>query len=112
MGLIGFNRTRKPNGFNFIPRYYDAAKEDLNNRLGRYSDPEKLKSLTDEERVELAKNRIKMSLQNKSKNYSEDKSQEKNSNKRLLIIIFVLFFIAFLILQSSSILSIVSKVSQ
>jgi len=112
MGLIGFNRARKPNGFTFIPRYYNAAKEDLDNRLGRFIDPEKTKSLTEEERIELAKSRIKMSLQSKTKKYVTDKSQEKNSNKRLLIIIVVLFMLAYLILQSGSILSFVSKVSQ
>jgi hypothetical protein len=112
MGLIGFNRTRRPNGFTYIPRYYDAAKEDLDNRLGRFMDPEKTKSMTNEERIELTKSRIKMSLQNKTKKYATDKSQEKSSNKRLLIIIVTLFIIAYLILQSGSIISFVSKVSQ
>ena len=55
MSLFGFNKGAKHRKFDYIPRFYDPAKEELEERLQKYDDKEV-------DRTELAKTRIKHGL--------------------------------------------------
>ena len=54
---FGFGKRPKPRKFDFIPRYYDPDKEELESRLAQYKD-----EMNEEER---AKHRIRTGLRNK-----------------------------------------------
>ncbi len=96
MSFFGFNKRAKHRRFDFIPRYYDADKEELQNRLKQYEGKEL-------DQTELAKNRIKSGLRTKYRVDEGYKSQQKSkSNRTLLYVIVTLVLITFLILRSDS----------
>ena len=105
MGIFKFNRIPKHQKFNYIPRYYDAAKEDLEERVriasGQASDPE------------VAKARIKSGLRRRYSGKMEDtRAATRKSNIRLLLIIGILAMGAYLFLQSPSVQRMVEAFTQ
>jgi hypothetical protein len=54
---IGFGNRVKPKSFGFVPRYYDPAKEELEERIKKYKPTEDTS-----DNVENMKNRIKSGL--------------------------------------------------
>ena len=97
MALFGNNRPRHKK-FGYNPRYYDPAKEALQERIKAYGDNQGIDS------AELAKDRIRSGLRSKS-GYAEGyRTQEvKKSNTTLLMVIAVLSIVTYLILSSSKI---------
>jgi len=100
---FGFGKRPKPRKFDFIPRYYDPDKEELESRLAQYKD-----EMNEEER---AKHRIRTGLRNKYYGDSEFRSsQVKKSNLRLVYIIIILAFITYLILRSDRLIRIIEAI--
>lgn len=101
---FGFGKRPKPRRFDYIPRYYDEAKEELQNRLDKYDE-----SISKEE---MAKHRIRSGLRNK---YYADpayrKGQVNKSNLRLVYIIIILFFVTYLIIKSERFVRIIESLS-
>ncbi|HMQ08602.1 MAG TPA: hypothetical protein PKC30_14985 [Saprospiraceae bacterium] len=96
MGFLKFNRVPKHRKFEYIPRYYDPKKEELDKIVDSY----KLKNDSDATRE-----RIRSGLRNKYRgDQSYKKSQNRSSNIRLASIIILLFFISYMILRSETIL--------
>jgi len=93
MGGIGFGKRPQPRKFDYLPRFYDPIKEDLENRIGAYKEDNKEAQLKD---------RIKQGLRQR---YNSDvgsyrTNQVKRSNMRLLYIIGILIMAAYLLLKS------------
>lgn len=98
---IGFGNRVKPKTFEYIPRYYDEAKEELKQRLSMYDD-----SVNEEQSMEQIKGRIKSGL--RMKHYGDPSvraTATKQSNFRLVIIIATLFMVTYLIMSSDKILN-------
>lgn len=94
MGGIGFGKRPQPRKFDYLPRFYDPIKEDLENRIGSYKDEKKEDQLKD---------RIKQGLRQRynSDTGSYRSNQVKRSNLRLLYIIGILILAAYLLLKSN-----------
>jgi len=103
MSLFGFNKRAKHRTFDYIPRFYDKDKEELEKRVQQYSDQEV-------DPAELAKFRIKSGLRTK---YRVDEGyrsmQKKRSNKTLLYVISILLFLSFLILKTSNFVEVIEN---
>lgn len=86
MSLFGFGKRPKHRSFDYVPRYYDAEKEDLQNRLSTY-DPD---SGDDVGNVKL---RLKGSFKKPiGKTYETDayKAALKRSNRIVLVVALIL----------------------
>ena len=95
MSFLKFNKRPKHKKFDYIPRYYDPQKEELEKIVDAYKDTNDASA---------AKNRIRSGLRSKYRGDSSYKrAQERSANIRLISIIFVLFLIAYLILKSDTI---------
>jgi len=95
MSFLKFNKRPKHKRFDFIPRYYDPKKEELDTIVGAYKDKND---------TTITKERIKSGLRSRYRGDSAYKrSQERSANIRLISIIIVLFLLAYLILQSDTI---------
>ncbi len=93
MGFLGFGKRTKHRSFDYIPRYYDPEKEELQERLRRYKSTE---STADNNNTELAKQRIRGGFRRNSRASSEaTKIANKKSNMRLLMIIATLLLITY-----------------
>ena len=93
---FGWGGKVKPRRFDFIPRYYDEEKEDLQSRLEKYDEGEH-----SEERT---KHRIRQGIRQKYNGDLSYRSREvRKSNLRLVYIIVVLFFVSYMILKSDKI---------
>lgn len=88
MGIPSFFRTPKPKPFNYIPRYYDEQKEDLEERIRTI---EREMGVNKGEAYRPTIRRGQMS------NYFRRKQRrvQKQSNIRLVIIILILLFISY-----------------
>jgi hypothetical protein len=99
MGFISFNKTPKHQRFNYIPRYYDADKEDLDERVrlakGEAGD------------ADLAKSRIRSGFKRRSRAGSTSNSAK--SAIRLFLIIAILVLFTYMILTSDSILNLIES---
>jgi hypothetical protein len=105
---IGFGSKIKPRTFDFVPRYYDPAKEELQERLKKYEG-----TSTQEGDLENLKSRIRTNL--RMKHYGDANlrsSQVAKSNIRLLYIIIVLGLAAYLLLSSNKIISLLEAFTQ
>jgi len=92
---FGFGGKVKPRKFDFIPRYYDEMKDDLDSRLDRF------KEESEQERV---KHRIRQGIRQKFNADNTYRTREvRKSNLRLVYIIIVLFLVAYMILKSDKI---------
>lgn len=98
MSLFGFNKRPIYRKFEYIPRYYDPAKEELEERLKKYE------GVTD--KSELAKSKIKSGLRSKYRVDAEYQSKVKSaSNKKLFIIIGLLSIISYWVLTTESVIN-------
>lgn len=90
MAIPSFFRTYKPKQFNYIPRYYDEHKEDLEERI---------RSIDRELGVKEGKAYRPTIRKGQMSNYFRRKKRkaQKQSNIRLIIILLVLFFISYLL---------------
>lgn len=107
-------KTRDPRGFNFVPQHYDAAKEELAERLAKYKTDEakEEKELTPEQIVANARNNIRGGFRAKQRGvFNTNAPKNNSSNKRLLYIIFALCIISYLILRSDMLLRMVQRIS-
>jgi len=90
---IGFGKRPNPRKFDYIPRYFDPVKEDLEQRIGHYKEGNSSK--------EEVKDRIKNRLRQR---YNMDEGTRskavKRSNMRLLYIIGILVLISVKVLNS------------
>jgi hypothetical protein len=93
---FGFGGKIKPRKFDFVPRYYDEIKDNIETRLGKPDE-----ELGSKERL---KERIKFGMRQK---YYADKSlrtkEVRKSNIRLLYVFIVLIFVCYMILKSDKI---------
>ena len=90
MALPGFFKINKHKEFNFIPRYYDSQKENLDKRI---------KSIEQEMGVkegEAYRPTIRKGQMTNYFNRKKGKAQ-KQSNIRLIIIVIVLFLISYVL---------------
>ena len=91
MGFLNFGKRIKNRSFDYIPRYYDQDKEELEKRLKRYKPTEGS--------TELAKERIKGGFRRKYQVKDEYTSKtQKRSNRILLITLVVLLFVTYIFL--------------
>lgn len=96
MGFIKFNKVPRHKRFDYIPRYYDPKKEELEKIVDSYKK-------TDD--VEATRERIRSGLKNKYRgDQGYRRSQQRSSNIRLISIILILFLVSYLILRSETIL--------
>ncbi|NNE27366.1 MAG: hypothetical protein HKN09_11030 [Saprospiraceae bacterium] len=99
---FGFGKRPKPRRFDYIPRFYDEAKEELEDRIKSYSG-----ELSEEDK---AKHRISSGLRNKYYGDPKYRSRQVNkSNLRLVYIIIILFFVTYLILKSEGFLKMIDS---
>jgi hypothetical protein len=93
MKFSGLGRVPKHRKFDYVPRYYDADKEELEKRLNRYN--------ADTDDKTAMKDRITHGFR---QGYLGDdnyrKSLAKKSNLRLLYIVVILVLITYLFLTS------------
>jgi len=93
MAIFKFLHTPKPKSYQYKPRYYDANKEDLENRL------QKARSSSDPDNPEAMKERISRGFKQKFRQDQKfRKKQTKNSNIRLAVTIVILFFLTYILL--------------
>lgn len=98
MGLFGKDKRHKPRGFDYIPRYYDAEKEERENLLRRYRNDG-----NDNVDAEVLKDRVRLGL--KSRYGSQPglaRRAGKKTNLRVLMIIVLLAFISYLFIRTGS----------
>jgi hypothetical protein len=95
MSFLKFNKRPKHKRFDYIPRFYDPKKEELDKIVDAYKDTDDTVG---------SKERIRSGLRSKYRGDSSYKrSLERSANFRLISIILVLFFITYLILKSEAI---------
>jgi hypothetical protein len=93
---FGSGGKLKPRKFDFTPRYYDEAKDNLESRIEKYGEGS--------ETEELLKERIKLGIRQKYYADSSFRDKEtKKSNLRLFYVMIILFFISYMILKSDKI---------
>lgn len=93
MSLFSFGKKPKIRNFDYQPRFYDQAKENLQTRLKSYSDDDKMNT-------ELAKERIKGNFGRAGKIDSGYRRRTiKKSNATVLITIVVLCVIGYFVIN-------------
>ena len=105
---IGFGNRVKPKSFGFVPRYYDPAKEELEERIKKYKQSEDTS-----DNVENMKNRIKTGL--RMKHYGDPgvrTSAVRQPNIRLLFIICALGLAAYILMSSNKIIALIEAFSK
>jgi hypothetical protein len=105
---IGFGNRVKPRSFGFVPRYYDPAKEELEERIKKYKQSE-----DKADHVESMKNRIKTGL--RMKHYGDPgvrNSAVRRSNMRLLLIICVLGLAGYVLMSSNKFIALIEAFSK
>lgn len=92
MGLPRFFRTYKPKQFNFIPRFYDERKEELQNRI-KNIEAEMGKSLQTPDEKQIYRPQIERGSMRRK--YIEQKKIERSSTIRVLVIVAILLALAY-----------------
>jgi len=96
MGFFSFGKRVKPKKFDYIPMHYDAAKEELENRMAKYGETK----ISDSD---LAKARIRSGIRLKARGNQEAlKTGKREANIRLFIIIMLLLGVSIYFLQSKA----------
>jgi hypothetical protein len=99
--MFKFNKVPRHKKFDYIPRYYDPRKEELDDIVNAYKNSKD----TDQ-----AKQRIVSGLRSKYRGDSAYKRKhERSANIRLISIIFLLFIVTYLILRSDTILNLMES---
>jgi hypothetical protein len=94
MALFGLFKRPKHRKFDFIPRYYDPEKEDLENRLKKFDPIEK-------DNPELIKHRIRSGFRSRTKvdgNYR--RTSVRKSNMILIAIILILLLLSYFFIMN------------
>ncbi|NNE16787.1 MAG: hypothetical protein HKN51_17525, partial [Saprospiraceae bacterium] len=87
---IGFGKRVKPRQFDYMPRYYDEAKDKLDSQVSKYHG-----DVSDEDKI---KERIKSGMRQKFYGDADFRRQQTNkSNLRLVYIIIVLCFVTYMV---------------
>ena len=105
---FGFGGKAKPKSFDYKPRYYDAAKEELEDRIKKFK-----KSEDESFSEENMKSRIRSGL--KMKVYGDPNTRSsavRQSNIRLLYIIGVLLLAIYIIMSSNKIVTLLESFSR
>ena len=91
MAIPGFFKQNKPRGFNYVPRYYDPAKEEREERLRALRKDSPDGTTTDEKGVAGQPYRSKI-MRGDMKNYFHRSRErvEKHTLIRLLVIILIM----------------------
>ena len=96
---VGLGRA-KPRTFEFIPRFYDPAQEELENKIKKYE-----QGSSEESDIENVRSRIKANLRIKHYgNTSVRSSQLAKSNFRLIVIIMILGMTTYLLMSSNKVI--------
>lgn len=104
--MLNFNKSPKHKKFDYIPRFYDQAKEELQQRLVVHQ-----KSELDD--IDKSKLNIRRGLHRRANHYKKGyTASSRASNIRLFIIIMILIVICFFILKSEGILQFIEQFSQ
>lgn len=92
MRFFGLGKRATPQGFKYIPQFYDERKERLNNMMAE-------NNASDEQSLEAMKARIKLSYSSRpyyyDKNNTASKLRRKSNIRVLIIIAIILFLIVF-----------------
>lgn len=105
---LGFGGKVKPKMFDYKPRYYDTAKEELQEKIKKYQNTGDAAS-----NAENLKSRIKTGL--RMKYYGDPSTRSKavrQSNLRLIYIIAVLALAGYIIMSSNKIISLMETFSK
>jgi len=103
MSFFSMGKRVKNQRFNYIPKHYDPAKEDLENRL---------RMLTDEQNPEMAKMRIRSGFKRKARGNKELATKlRRNANIRLMAIIAFLMVVTYFLMKSEAILQFIERMS-
>ena len=90
MAFFGLFKRTKHRSFDYIPRYYDQDKEDLEQRLSKY-DPDK------KDNTELVKSRIRSGFRSRQRIESKyRKTAVRRSNTILIATIFILLLLTYI----------------
>lgn len=89
MALFKFGKTVKHQRFNYIPRYYDPAKEELQERIRA------AKGLGGDD-AEAMKQRIRRSIRSKGSTPTQTfRNAARRSNVILIVVLLTLLFVAY-----------------
>ena len=103
MAFFSFGKRVKNQRFNFIPRHYDPAQEDLEDRL---------RMASDEQNPEIAKMRIKSGFKRKARGNKELETKlRRSANIRLLLIISALVAGSYVFMTSDGIMNFIQSMS-
>ena len=93
MAFLKFGKRIKNRSFDYVPRFYDQEKEELEKRLSRYRKP-------DDDNTELTKERIRGSFRKTYRVKDEYTSKtQKRSNYILLGTLVLLIFFTYIFLM-------------
>ncbi|MCB0704377.1 MAG: hypothetical protein KDC34_03670 [Saprospiraceae bacterium] len=97
MALFNIFRAKKPQKYNYVPRYYDPAKEDLESRLRQLEGSKK-------DDIAEVRNRLEGGFMRKSGGYVPDANRiragsSKRTNFRLILVLGVLLLLAYYFLS-------------
>jgi hypothetical protein len=104
--MLSFKGRPQNSTFDYKPRFYDAEKEALQERLAKYKQEGKDNS------IESAKHNIRAGFRSSS-TQSDPKYRSKmvlQSNMRLLMIIGILCVIVYMVLQSEKVLKMMEAI--
>jgi len=103
MGFFSFGKRVKNQRFNYIPRHYDPAKEDLEERL---------RMASEESNTEVSKLRIRSGLRQRSRGDKDlEKTLKRSANIRLVVIIGMLIAVSYYLLTSEGITKFIIEMS-
>lgn len=102
MSLFGLGRRITPNRFDYKPRYYDPAKEELNKRLAR------IKNSQGAMDHDVIKERISMGFKYRTGRGEAYRNESRKSNIRVVIILVALLTLSMLLINSPKILKLLS----
>ncbi len=96
MGFLKWGSNIKARRFDYVPRYYNPAKEERDLRI------KQLQNDDGNVATELSQDRIRAGLRQKYRpQRSDDIGAQRNRAMRLIVIIVVLMYVTFLILSAN-----------
>jgi hypothetical protein len=105
---IGFGKSVKPRTFDYVPRFFDPAKEELQDKIRKYE-----KAEHQEDDLINLKNRIRTGMRMKHNGDASSRAARvTKSNIRLLFIIIVLGMACYLLMSSNKIISLIEAFSK
>lgn len=102
MSLFGLGKRVTPNKFDYKPRYYDPAKEELDKRLARIK---KSPNALDPDSI---KERISVGFKYRTGRSEAYRNESRKSNIRVVIILVALLTLSILLINSPKILKLLS----